>query len=101
MTKLRDCVEINNQATFVLIKVKENKEMDMIMTGLFNGTETMFRITKGADHNCTTWFKNGNVFEWHHGRSGYTLVADSVWDEWREIEKMIAEEGIDINKVSM
>ena len=99
MANFRDCVDINDQATFVLIKVKQDKEMDMIMTGLFTGAETMFRITKGEDHNCTTWYKNGNVFEWHHGRNGYTLVADSVWNAWREIESMIAKEGININKI--
>ena len=79
-------------------KVKEGKEMDMIMTGLFEGNETMFRITKGSDHNCTTWYKNGNTWSWHHGIGGYTMVADSVWDTWRAIESMIASEGIDINK---
>ena len=98
MTNLRDCVEIIDEATFVLIKVKEGKEMDMIMTGLFEGNETMFRITKGSDHNCTTWYKNGNTWSWHHGIGGYTMVADSVWDTWRAIESMIASERIDINK---
>lgn len=44
MSKLRDFVEIIDQPTFVLVKVKNGKEMDMIMTGLFEGNETMFRI---------------------------------------------------------
>lgn len=98
MTNLRDCVEIINESTFVLLKVKEGKETDMIMTGLFNGDETMFRITKGSNHNCTTWFKNGRNFSWHHGINGYTLVSDSIWDRWRAIEALIASEGIDISR---
>lgn len=97
MTDLKDCVEIINEPTFVLVKVKEGKEMDMIMTGLFEGNETMFRITKGSDHNCTTWYKNGTNWSWHHGINSCTLVADSVWKAWREIEKVIAQEGISIN----
>lgn len=98
MTNLRDCVEIINESTFVLLKVKEGKETDMIMTGLFNGDETMFRITKGSNHNCTTWLKNGRNFSWHHGINGYTLVSDSTWDRWRAIEALISSEGIDISR---
>lgn len=97
MTNLRDCVDIIDEPSFVLMKVKEGKEMDLITTGLFQGDETMFRITKGYDHSCTTWFKNGNNFTWHHGGSSYTLVADSVWAAWRAIETMIKNEGIDIS----
>ena len=98
MTDLRDCVEVINEPTFVLLKVKDGKEMDMIMTGLFNGDKTMFRITKGSNHNCTTWFKNGNNFSWHYGINGYTLVSDSTRDKWRAIEALITYEGIDISR---
>ena len=37
MTDLRDCVEVINELTFVQLKVKDGKKMDMIMTGFFNG----------------------------------------------------------------
>ena len=100
MTNLRDCVEIINEPTFVLVKVKEGKEMDMIMTGLFEGNETMFRVTKGGNHNCTTWYKDGRNWSWHHGFGGCICVTDSVWDKWRAIESMIKDEGIDIEKCS-
>ena len=92
MTKLKDCVECINEQTFVLLKVKDGMEMDMIMTGLFEGDETMFRITKGDDHNCTTWYKNGKNWSWHHGLNGHTCVANSVWAAWREIERTITED---------
>ncbi len=92
--RLRDCVEIFDEPAFVLLKVKENKEMDMIMTGLFEGNETMFRITKGKNHTCTTWYKNGNSWSWEYGIGGHTLVADSVRAKWNAIKSLIAEEKI-------
>ncbi len=99
MTKLIDCVEIINEKTFVLIKVKEGKTMDMIMTGLFDGNETMFRITKGKDHNCTTWYSDKPPFTWHHGIGGYTCVSNVTWDRWRAIEDMLKKAGINIERI--
>lgn len=98
MTNLKQCVEIFDEPTFVLLKVKDGTEMDMIMTGLFEGNETMFRITKGGDHNCTTWYKDGSNWSWHHGINGNTCVTDSVWKKWKAIEELIASEGINIEK---
>lgn len=84
----------------ILFPYEERTEIKYV-TSILNEVKVakMFRITKGSDHNCTTWYKNGNNWSWHHGIGCYTLVADSVWNAWREIESIISEEGININKI--
>ena len=77
--KLFDCVElVQNNYECVILKVKEGKEFDLICLGCFNGDETMFRLTKGGNHTCTVWKKDGKSFSWDWGDGGYTLVSDKT-----------------------
>lgn len=68
---------INNEDCVVL-KVKDNHELDLIAFGCFSGDETMIRLTKGRTITCTLFKKNGSNFSWHWGADGFTLVTDQV-----------------------
>lgn len=71
-------VKVNNNVC-VILEVQPDTKMDMIATGYLDGTETMFRLTKGADITCTV-FKDTNdkPYSWSWGFSGYTLVSNAT-----------------------
>ena len=98
--KLFDCVElVQNNYDCVILKVKEGKEFDLICLGCFDGNEKMFRLTKGGDHTCTVWNKDGKSYSWYWGESGYTLVSDNMHKRGRLIQECIEEDfGIYIGK---
>ncbi len=78
MKKLSDLVEIeHNDETCIILKVKPNKNLDLIKLGYFDGAETMFRVTKGKDHRLTVWDDSGKSYGWGWGASGDTLISDS------------------------
>ena len=87
MKRLVDLVKIieNNTECVILEVVAE--PIELIKLGCFDGNETMFRLTKGADHTCTVWSKQGNTCSWYWGRSGHTLVSDKL----RKMGKLIQE----------
>ena len=84
MTKLADCIEvITNNDNCVMLKIKEDKRMDLIATGYFNGDEEMIRMTKDNDNNSyTIWSNNGKAFNWNNR----TLKSDDL----RKLQKAIA-----------
>lgn len=84
MTKLVDCVDvITNNENCVVLKVKENKRMDLIAMGYFSGDEETMRMTKDNDNNSyTIWSNNGNICNWNNR----TLKADSL----SKLQKIIA-----------
>ena len=89
---LVDLVEIyENNENCVVMKVKEGTEMDLICLGCFDGTEKMFRLTKGADNTCTVWNAKGS-YSWSWGSSGTTLVSDSMRMQGRMIEDCIVKD---------
>ena len=76
---LKDCFElITNNENCVILKVKEDKKMELIGFGCFNLDENMFRITKGSQH-CLTVFKDDNSswsVEW--GNRACTCVTENT-----------------------
>lgn len=77
--RLKDLTElIVNNDDCVVLKTKENREMDLISLGVFNGDEIMFRLTKGKQITCTVFLVGGKHFSWDWGNNGYTLVSDST-----------------------
>ena len=58
---------------------------DKIMTGLFDGKETMIRVTRSEYRDYTVFYDNGKCFHWHYGPDGYTLVSNRV----RQLQRMI------------
>lgn len=79
MSQLYDLVELlENNDECVILKVKDNMQMQLICLGCFNGNETMFRLTKGDNHTCTIFSNTGKSFSWQWGISGHILVTDSV-----------------------
>ena len=84
MTKLADCIEvITNNDNCVMLKIKEDKRMDLIATGYFNGDEEMIRMTKDNDNNSyTIWSNNGKAFNWNNR----TLKSDNL----SKLQKIIA-----------
>lgn len=91
--KLCNLVDIiENNETCVILQVKENKRLDLIKLGCFNGNEELIRLTKGEDHTCTIFKNNGEPFSWHWGRRGYTLVSDNVSAMGRLIQECITED---------
>lgn len=91
-------VEANNEDCVVL-KVKEGKDIDLILLGCFGGDEVMFRLTKGEQHTCTIWYKDGKHFSWEWGARGYTLVSDEVATKGSVIYKCIRDDfGIKLER---
>ena len=84
MTKLADCIEvITNNDNCVMLKIKEDKRMDLIATGYFYGDEEMIGMTKGNDNNSyTIWSNNGKTCDWNNR----TLKSDDL----RKLQKIIA-----------
>lgn len=87
---LVDIVENNKDC--VILKVKDEKKLDLIKLGYFSGDEELIRLTKGKDHTCTVFNKDGSNFNWHWGTSGYTLVSDNLSKKGKLIEECITED---------
>ena len=84
---------IENNENCVVLKVKDNKEMDLIKLGCFNGDERLFRLTKGKNHTCTIFYNdNRKTFSWEWGESGFTMVTDDVSKMGKLIENAITED---------
>lgn len=99
---LVDIIENNEEC--VILKVKDNKKLDLIKLGCFDGNEELIRLTKGENHTCTIFRTNDEPFSWYWGRSGYTLVSNSVSAMGKLIEECITEDfdiyiGEDKNKI--
>ena len=43
---------IENNENCVILKVKDDKKLELIKLGYFDGNEEMIRLTKGKDHTC-------------------------------------------------
>ncbi|MBQ2695072.1 hypothetical protein IJG04_00315 [Candidatus Saccharibacteria bacterium] len=78
-----------DNADCVVLKVKDGHEMDLIALGCFDGTETMFRLTKGETVTCTVFYKNRKAFSWHWGQRGYTLVSPKTEKQGQLIQACI------------
>lgn len=104
--KLCDLVNIEeNNLECVILKVKDNAKLDLIKLGCFDGDEEYLRLTKGEDHTCTIFKKNGTNFNWHWGTNGYTLVSDKTSKMGKLIEECITEDfdiyiGKNIKKIN-
>lgn len=87
---LVDIIENNEEC--VILQVKENKKLDLIKLGCFDGNEEMMRLTKGRDHTCTIFRTNDKPFSWDWGESGYTLVSEKLTAMGKLIEECITED---------
>ena len=78
MKKLSELVTVEeDNERLVLLKVKPDSFMDLVKLG-FAGNETVFRVTKGKNHCCTTWRDNGTSHSHEWGVSGYDLVSHTM-----------------------
>ena len=92
MKKLVDLVQIvENNRDCVILEVVGSM-LDLIKLGWFDGNEIMFRLTKGEDHTCTVWTKEGKNYSWSWGRSGYTLVSDNMTKRGHLIQECIEQD---------
>lgn len=84
MVRLADCIEvITNNENCVVLKVKEDKRIDLIAMGYFYGNEEMIRMTKDDDNNSyTIWSNNGKACDWDNR----TLKSDDL----SKLQKIIA-----------
>lgn len=87
---LVDIIENNEEC--VILKVKDNKKLELIKLGYFDGNEELMRLTKGRNHTCTIFKTNGKSFSWYWGSSGCTLVSDNVSAMGKIIESCITED---------
>ena len=103
--KLCNLVDIiENNESCIVLKVKDNKSLDLIKLGCFNGNEELMRLTKGENHTCTIFSSNSEPFSWSWGKRGYTLVSDNISTMGKLIEECITEDfdiyiGDDKNKI--
>ena len=81
-------VAVNN-ADCVVLKVKEGHEMELIALGVFDGNETMFRLTKGKSVTCTIFYTDGKSRSWHWGYGGHTLVSPKTERQGQLIQECI------------
>lgn len=87
---LVDIIENNEEC--VILQVKENKKIDLIKLGCFDGNEELMRLTKGKNHTCTIFKTNDKPFSWKWGESGYTLVSEKTTTMGKLIEECITED---------
>lgn len=89
MKRLSELVKIveNNKECVVLEVAGER--IDLIKLGCFNGDEEMFRLTKGKNHTCTVWTKDGKHYSWYWGIDGYTCVSKEMDKRGKLIEECI------------
>lgn len=87
---LVDIIENNEEC--VILQVKENKKIDLIKLGCFDGNEELMRLTKGKNHTCTIFKTNDKPFSWEWGESGYTLVSEKTTTMGKLIEECITED---------
>lgn len=102
LCNLVDIVENNEEC--VILKIKDDKKIDLIKLGYFDGNEDLIRLTKGENHTCTIFDKDGSTFSWYWGTRGYTLVSESTSIMGKLIEECITEDfdiyiGDDLNKI--
>lgn len=91
--KLCNLVDIiDNNIDCVVLKVKDDARLDLIKLGYFAGNEDIIRLTKGENHTCSIFSKDGGNFNWHWGKSGYTLVSDEMKKKGKLIEECITED---------
>lgn len=91
--KLCNLVDIiDNNIDCVVLKVKDDARLDLIKLGYFTGNEDIIRLTKGENHTCSIFNKDGSNFNWHWGKSGYTLVSDEMKKKGKLIEECITED---------
>lgn len=84
---------IENNEDCVVLKVKDNKEMELIKLGYFDGNERLIRLTKGKNHTCTIFYNdNRKSLSWNWGESGFTLVSDNVTKMGELIESCITDD---------
>ena len=94
-----------NNEECVILKVKKNQFANLASLGCFDGTETMFRLTKGDQHTCIVWHGADNQnYSWDWGTHGYTLVSDNMSKEGSLIQNCIQNElgiyiGSDLAKI--
>jgi hypothetical protein len=94
------------EATFVpnknmkvhIFKVKPSDDavIKLIETGFFDGNESIIRETTTKDrfggwdeHDYTIIYKDGSVWSWHMGNSGFTVVNEKTHQQRRIISQAI------------
>lgn len=91
--KLCNLVDIiDNNMDCVVLKVKDDAKLDLIKLGYFSGNEDIIRLTKGKNHTCSVFNKDGTNFSWYWGSSGCTLVSDMLSKKGKLIEECITED---------
>lgn len=96
MKKLYDLVElVSNTNEAVVLKVKPDADIHLICLGCFNGDETVLRLTKGVQQECTIWTKRGTHYSWDWGDRGFTLVTDQLAKKGHMIQHCL-EDDFDI-----
>lgn len=92
MKKLVDLVEVeeNNQECVILKVV--GKPMDLMKLGCFNGDESYIRLTKGGNHTCTIWTKDGKHYSWWWGIGGCTMVSEEMSKKGRLVQDCITQD---------
>ena len=91
--KLCNLVDIiDNSLECVVLKVKDDARLDLIKLGYFTGDEDIIRLTKGENHICTVFHKDGKNYSWDWGKSGYTIVSEEMSKKGKLIEQCITED---------
>ncbi|MBR3622128.1 MAG: hypothetical protein IKN43_02130 [Selenomonadaceae bacterium] len=67
---------IVNNSQCAILKVKDGHQQDLIALGIFDGDETMFRLTKGKIVTCTVFYKEREPYSWQWGGHGGETIVD-------------------------
>ena len=82
-------VFVENNEYCVILQVKEDKRLDLIRLGYFEGNEKLIRVTKGRENVCTIYKDDNDSFSWGWQTS---LVVDEVAKMRKLIESCIVDD---------
>ena len=92
MIKLCDIVDIqNNDLSSITLKVKEDKEIDLINLG-FNPKLEYIYLSKGKRHTMKFIDKDMNSTSFDFGDGGYTLISNNLQDQKQKVLNCITDD---------
>ena len=92
MIKLCDIVEIQeNNNSSILLKVKENKRVELISLGLNPALDFIY-LSKGESHIMKLINTDNKVTSFDFGRGGYTIISDDLENQKKLILSCITDD---------
>lgn len=92
MNEVFELVKVEREQ--VIIKVNAEDNLTIAMHPYISKEYDYINVTRGEDHILTIIFKDGHTFNFSWGRSGYTLVSDSLISLRNNVIRFIEDQGV-------